>query len=926
MKAVYVLRYAICALSPMICLPSYAQQNNPVFPEFPLEFGFDSGTDVALGDLDGDGDNDAFVVNGFTSPEPNQIWLNGGDGSFTAGERFNPDTSNAVALGDLDGDGDLDAYIANDGVNTVWLNGQIPQANSMLTDHPDGEPGMANSTGVAMGDLDGDQDIDVVVTGSIANGIAVRLNNGDGAFVPGPELGAAGFPFFVDAALRDLDNDGDLDIAAADGGAGMNRIWWNTLDENNGFTEGPLLNTENVAQAVSAGDLDNDGLLDIAFATGGANPIWWNNGGGTFSPSNAVEAGNDTDTALGDLDGDGDLDLFVTRRVSRDLPDRYWINEGNRQFALSDQTLGNSSSFGVALADLNGDGKTDAFVAGGAGNAVWLNQYGESTAGPPPRGQGIFSDSGQQLEAFESTDVKLGDFDGDGDLDAIVCYAVAPSILWLNGNAGTAGVFEKSGQAFGIFSNDFVAVGDIDNDNDLDIAFSFSGLWINQGGIQGGTEGAFRGGNPDLNFGDPVFADIDGDGDLDLLMENGTVHVYKNGQNGDPPGVFSDYGNNSINGSANDIALGDFDLDGDDDLLAATNRGTELWFNNGGGNYSNSGQVLGADETISVTAGDLDGDGDLDAFTVNEDRDSGRKYSLVWFNGEQGDAPATFRDSGRRFGSRHTGVELGDLDGDGDLDAYITAKGNEYEGDPDEVWINQGRASGFFVPIDQCVGRSRTVSAALGDLDGDGDLDAFAANGATQTPDFETLYEPDRIWFNGVGPNCACALEWLLGSFDFSAFSPGAMRAKTNRFQQAQLRLDVLYRMRDEVLAVSTEGRRLIDLYYTHNREILGILLANDALRSEAVSVVQNWQPKFEALLEGRGDGETISGELVGETRDFLFRLMQHSGPQLFLDMSQELGRYGNLEDFAGMTTAEFARALGYGEPSGIERFDALHK
>jgi len=66
----------------------------------------------ALGDLDGDGDRDVFVAN--TSGQPNEVWLNDGNGNFTdSGQALGSANSTDVALGDLDGDGDLDAFVAN---------------------------------------------------------------------------------------------------------------------------------------------------------------------------------------------------------------------------------------------------------------------------------------------------------------------------------------------------------------------------------------------------------------------------------------------------------------------------------------------------------------------------------------------------------------------------------------------------------------------------------------------------------------------------------------------------------------------------------------------------------------------------------------------------------------------------------------------
>ena len=206
------------------------------------------------------------------------------------------------------------------------------------------------------------------------------------------------------------------------------------------FSDGSYGNSN--SHDVALGDLDGDGDLDAWVANNGqANRVWINQGGlqggtpGTYADSNQ-DLGNSSsaDVALGDLDGDGDLDAWVANRSSQ--ANRVWINQGGDQggtpgtYADSGQALGNSNSRDVALGDLDGDGDLDAWVANinSQANRVWINQGGDQGGIP-----GTYADSGQALGNSEATDVALGDLDGDGDLDAWVTnYFGQANRVWIN--------------------------------------------------------------------------------------------------------------------------------------------------------------------------------------------------------------------------------------------------------------------------------------------------------------------------------------------------------------------------------------------------------------------------------------------------------------------------------------------------------------
>ncbi len=317
---------------------------------------------VALGDLDGDGDLDAFVCRyGFPNPPGNQVWLNDGNGSFSdSGQSFGSAGSVDVdvALGDLDGDGDLDALVSNPfpTPNEVWLN----DGNGVFSSH--GSLGNASGGSVTLGDLDGDGDLDAFIAS------ALWLNDGQATFSDsGQRLDTQAL------ALGDLDGDGDLDAYAA----GSTRRVGGLLEER-------------------------------------PNAVWLNDGAAHFSKGSDVGGGPHS-AALGDLDRDGDLDAFGVRQVH--------YNDGTGRFPLAATRYlqsTNDPTVAPSLADLDGDGDLDGFVGTRTGAEVWFND-----------GTGTLGDV-QTVTDIRKNDAALGDLDGDGDLDAFLINQVAPDQVWRN--------------------------------------------------------------------------------------------------------------------------------------------------------------------------------------------------------------------------------------------------------------------------------------------------------------------------------------------------------------------------------------------------------------------------------------------------------------------------------------------------------------
>lgn len=315
----------------------------------------------------------------------------------------------------------------------------------------------------------------------------------------------------------------------------------------------------------------------------------------------SLGVGDSTAIALGDLDGDFDLDIVV---ANYDQGNRVYINDGAGYFTDSGQSLGSNDSTAIALGDIDNDGDLDMVVGNGGfglrviatGNRIYLNN-----------GLGQFNDTGQTQGTNYSTSVALGDIDSDGDLDMAISKSFNQSDrVYINDGIG---FFSDSGQSLGLASSNSIVFGDVDNDGDLDLVEGggrINQIYINDGV---GAYTYFSMTTPEYDIYSAALGDMDGDGDLDIVTAGFADQVFIN--NG--TGVFTAYGE-SLQSTSIFVAIGDLDGDGDLDTVTAGNYlgGNRVRYNDGTGNLTDSGQSIDGNDSRSVALGDLDGDGDLD--------------------------------------------------------------------------------------------------------------------------------------------------------------------------------------------------------------------------------------------------------------------------------------------------------------------------
>lgn len=276
-------------------------------------------------------------------------------------------------------------------------------------------------------------------------------------------------------AVGDIDNDTDQDIVV-----GTSEGQWIYLNDGAGNFEFHTEFGDGHTWDLALGDLNGDGYLDIYECSAGGNTIWFNQDGQTFLPGETTYGNADSvSVELGDLDGDGDSDAYVG---NVDTQDSVWLNEGDGVFTLH-TTLNYGVTNDVALGDFDGDGYLDVFVANRNGSG----EAGTNLDTPAPNsvflnlGNGLFRNTGQKLGDSYSMSVSLADLDGDGDLDAFVGNGLEvvgeeQDEIWINDGAGT---FSALDSEFAVPNYSiYVNIYDWNNDgiNDLFVLTEFDGL------------------------------------------------------------------------------------------------------------------------------------------------------------------------------------------------------------------------------------------------------------------------------------------------------------------------------------------------------------------------------------------------------------------------------------------------------------------
>ena len=459
----------------------------------------------------------------------------------------------------------------------------------------------------------------------------------------------------VDIRLADLDGDGDLDMVAAS--RPDNAVfWYENTDGAGTFGPAQVITTHAVqATRVQIGDLDGDGDLDVVSASAGDDKIAWyaNDGTGSFGAQQVItaNAAGAQDVVLSDLDGDGDLDVVTASFYDDTIA--WHENEGGGSFSgrivVSAGSL--SGPTAVNAADLNGDGSRDIIAFSKMdGRLVWYPNDGVGGFGAAQEVDAVGWDTGDNVEA--------ADLDGDGDLDLLLS---PHDVRWYE-NADGAGSFGAAqtfyfGTDFSVGHGEKAVAADLDGDGDPDVLSSgpgphpCGGRWHRNDGT----------GNFDTNrlvvyygtIGSRTIVragDIDGDGDLDVVTTsrlNRRIDWYEN-RYGAAPFVVDGVPDQTANvgvpytHTIPDDAFDDLDDGGSLVYTATLAGGSPLpgWLTFDPGTDTFSGTPAAGDVgslAIEVTAEDTDSLTGSDTFSLAVIDASGAPATQVTHTGDSGD-------------------------------------------------------------------------------------------------------------------------------------------------------------------------------------------------------------------------------------------------------------------------------------------------
>jgi len=547
----------------------------------------------------------------------------------------------------------------------------------------------------------------------------------------------------------------------------------------------------NGVESLHVVDVDDDGDLDFLSASFGDGRVYWfendaNPNDPGYDPlrtptfkAHLVSNGLDNASSVGadDLDGDGDIDFVGS---SRDFDGVFWYEQaqGNPPF-FSPRTVSRDTALPLSVftADVDGDGDNDVLTASFLDHTV---AWHENVGGTPPS----FTKRVITTAAQGAASVFAADVDGDGDLDAISAARLATPVA----DGGTSaeenwGVawYEQTDQldeetqeiifiAHEVWTTSkgatSVFAADVDDDGDMDVLSATHAddtiAWHENDGADPPVFTARTISTAALGARTVVVGFVNDDSHLDVLsasQQDDKIAWYVSDGAADP--TFTEVVVTTDATHADDVRVGDFDNDGDTDIVTASSvpgfpasEDEIRWYENVGPGaapqFVRHDVYYSANGAISAVAAKLDDDEFEDVATA------GRTNQIAWYRSDGASLPSFEERIISLDALGASDVAAADLDGDGDVDLVSSSRD-----DNKIAWYeNDGAAEPTFTEHVISTNVVNAWDVYIADLDGDLDLDIIAAANvapepAVEPPEGEDPVDPDPVdniyWFRNDG-------------------------------------------------------------------------------------------------------------------------------------------------------------------------------